>query len=110
MQGWVKINVDDAVFSDINCIGVGSVIRDECGTFVRARCRRIEGLLNPREAEAVGLKETLSWVKNLNFKKCVFKTDAKECADMHVMGIEAILIFILLSQIVLNTVSTLMIC
>lgn len=60
MQGWVKINVDGPVFSNINCIEVGSVIRDECGVFIPARCSRIEGMLNPRKVEAIGLKDALS--------------------------------------------------
>lgn len=69
--GWVKINVNAARFEDMNSIGVGAVIRDAQGEFVRARSRRIGGLLQPREAEAISLREALSWVKELGFKHCV---------------------------------------
>ena len=27
-QGWVKVNIDVAVFMESGCIGVGSIIRD----------------------------------------------------------------------------------
>lgn len=80
-SGWVKVNIDAASFEELNCTGVGAVIRDEQGEFVRARSRRIEVLLHPREAEALSLKEALSWVKELGFRDCVFETDAKQLAD-----------------------------
>lgn len=56
--GWVKVNVDAAVFSD-NTIGFGSVIRNEEGQFLRARSGRIAGCWKRREAEALSLKEAL---------------------------------------------------
>ena len=80
-QGWFKVNIDAARFEDSNCIGVGAVIRNDQGAFVGARCQRIGVLLQPREAEAVSLKEALSWVKKMGIKKCVFATDAKQLSD-----------------------------
>lgn len=81
-QGWVKINVDAAIFTEPGgSIGIGSVIRDENGGFVCARNQKIELLVHPREAEAIGLKEALSWTKELGFKQCIFETDAKLVAD-----------------------------
>lgn len=59
-QGWVKVNVDAAVFPEQNCSGMGGVIRDEYGKFLRARSRRVDAVLLPREAEALSLKEALS--------------------------------------------------
>lgn len=75
--GWIKVNTDAAVFMEWNTTGVGSVIRDDCGQFIRARNQKLQALYSPREVEAIGLKEALSWVKNLGYKRCVFETDAK---------------------------------
>ncbi|KAL8119392.1 hypothetical protein AgCh_016783 [Apium graveolens] len=80
-EGWVKINIDAAVFIEFGCTGVGSVIRDWNGGFIRARNQNIEAVYQPREAEAIALKETLSWVKEFGYRKCVFVTDAKALAD-----------------------------
>ncbi|XP_074377796.1 uncharacterized protein LOC141719325 [Apium graveolens] len=80
-QGWIKVNTDAAIFSEWNSTGVGSVIRNEHGQFIRARNQKLHGLYSPRETEALGLKEALSWVKNLGYKRCVFETDAKELAE-----------------------------
>lgn len=78
-MGWVKVNVDAAVFQD-GSIGVGSVVRDMYGQFLSARCRRVNVAWQAREAEAIGLKEALSWVKTMNITHCIFETDSKTLA------------------------------
>ena len=60
-HGWLKVNTDVAVFME----WIGYVIRNECGQFVRERNQKMQALYSPREAEALGLKEALSWVKTL---------------------------------------------
>ncbi|XP_074354386.1 uncharacterized protein LOC141693256 [Apium graveolens] len=80
-QGWVKINVDAAIFEEVGSVGVGSVIRDANGTFVGARHCKFEAQLSPREAEALGLKEALLWTKRLGFRSCIFETDAKTVVE-----------------------------
>lgn len=62
-EGWIKINTDAACMMDTNQVGVGCVVRDEHGSFLRARCNKVQGRLQPREAEAISLKEALSWMK-----------------------------------------------
>lgn len=58
-EGWLKIKIDAAVFLD-GSVGVSAVVRDDQACFVAARGRRISGAWQPREAEALGLKEALS--------------------------------------------------
>lgn len=60
-----KINIDAIVFMEPGYIGISSVIRDEHGAFDRARIKRLAGLYQPRKAEAIGLKQTFSSVKDL---------------------------------------------
>ena len=78
---WVKINIDAAIFTDLNSIGVGGVIRDERGQFVKAMCKQKQGTWSPREAEALSFREVLSWMKEHSFTRCVFETDSKLLAD-----------------------------
>lgn len=73
--GWYKINTDAAIFHD-GSVGLGSVIRDSTGRFIRARCGRVVGGWQPREAEALSLKEALSWVKSLALEHCIFESDS----------------------------------
>lgn len=80
-QGWVKINIDAARFEEVQCIGLGAVVWDDQGSFLRARSKWVASLLQPREAEALSLKEAMAWIKELSFRKCVFETDAKQLAD-----------------------------
>ena len=51
-----EINVDAAIFMDLNTIGIGGVLRDEKGKFLRAMCKQKEGSWSPREAEALSLR------------------------------------------------------
>ncbi|WOH11565.1 hypothetical protein DCAR_0831054 [Daucus carota subsp. sativus] len=80
-RDWVKINLDAAIFADIKKIGIGGVIRDANGNFVKAVCKQLDGLWSPREAEALSLKEILSWTKQHGFTRCVFETDSKLLVD-----------------------------
>ncbi|KAL8089279.1 hypothetical protein AgCh_038904 [Apium graveolens] len=79
--GWIKINSDAACHMGSNKISVGCVVRDERGNFLRARSNVFQGNFQPREAEAVGLKEALSWVKDWRVHKCIFECDAKVLVD-----------------------------
>ena len=51
-------------------------------TFIRARINILHGRFQPREAEALGLKKTLSWVIDRQAGKCVFESDAKLLLDV----------------------------
>ncbi|XP_074352002.1 uncharacterized protein LOC141691163 [Apium graveolens] len=74
---WVKINVDAALFEEIASIGLGSIVRGAEGQFIAAMSRRCEGLIPPREAEALCLKSTLLWLQTMGYRKCVFETDSQ---------------------------------
>ncbi|KAL8158304.1 hypothetical protein AgCh_002850 [Apium graveolens] len=79
--GWVKVNTDAAVFEDMRCVGLGCVARGDTGEFLMARASRHRGLLTPRDAEALGLKEAICWAVEKGFKQCIFETDAKLVVD-----------------------------
>ncbi|KAL8119749.1 hypothetical protein AgCh_017015 [Apium graveolens] len=76
MDGWVKVNTDAAVFQN-GSIGVGCVMRDSQGLFLGARCCRLQGAWSPREAEAIGMKEALSWVIARRNHHCIIESDAQ---------------------------------
>lgn len=44
---------------------------------VAARCCRVVGAWNSKEAEALSLKEALSWIIALQYDHCVFETDSR---------------------------------
>ncbi|XP_074377663.1 uncharacterized protein LOC141719179 [Apium graveolens] len=79
--GWVKINVNAVIFTATKSIGIGGVIRDENGEFLRAMCKQETGMWQVREAEAISLREVMSWTKRHGFSKCEFETDSKLLAD-----------------------------
>lgn len=73
--GWLKCNVDAGIFSSHGRYSFGGVIRDYGGGFVAAKCQSFSGLFRPREAEALAIREALSWIKNLQLSKVIVETD-----------------------------------
>lgn len=73
--GWVKCNVDAAIFSSQGKIGFGCVLRNSEGVFLIARCAGMAGNFGAREAEALGIREALSWLKGLQFPSVIVETD-----------------------------------
>ncbi|KAH9661644.1 rnase h domain-containing protein [Citrus sinensis] len=72
--GWVKCNIDAAIFESQRRFGLGCVLRNSDGCFLAARCVGRPGMFGAREAEALGIREALSWLKKLQFP-CVVEID-----------------------------------
>lgn len=79
--GWIKVNVDATCKPGVEFVGVGCVILDDEGKFIRARSSRIRGIIQPRMAEALSLREALSLAKQWRHGKCIFECDAKLIVD-----------------------------
>lgn len=62
-QGWLKLNVDATIDEENGRMGFGWVLRDEEGVFKAAVSKVWRGAFLSREAEAVAIRETLSWIK-----------------------------------------------
>ena len=76
--GWLKCNVDAAIFNQLGVIGLGCVIRDEYGSFVAAKSETRIGPLEPNLAEGMCCKEAFSWVKSLGYTKVIIELDAQQ--------------------------------
>nr|GMD76464.1 uncharacterized protein LOC109192287 [Ipomoea batatas] len=57
-------------------MGFGWSLRDEHGQFVAASGIPSKGVFTPKEAEAMAIKETLSWIKNKNMDHVEVESDA----------------------------------
>ncbi|KAM6576776.1 hypothetical protein CsatB_028613 [Cannabis sativa] len=73
---YYKINVDAATFSDKHRFDFGWVLRDAKGYVIQARSGSRHGCVDPGFAEALGLKEVLSWIKTSNFSNVMGETDS----------------------------------
>lgn len=80
-MGWIKINTNETCRHEAGTIGLGCVIRDDKGDFVRARSNLVQANYQPRVAEALSLKKALAWTKNWRTSKCIFVADAKLLVD-----------------------------
>lgn len=54
-------------------ISNGAVIRSSGGDFIAAKSDILPGRFEAREAEAIGVRETLSWLKKFSFSVYCFR-------------------------------------
>ena len=67
--------MDAVVFTSQGKIEFGCVIRNLEGCFLAARCASMAGNLGAREAEALGIRHALSWLKELQFPCVIIEMD-----------------------------------
>ncbi|XP_073119607.1 uncharacterized protein [Henckelia pumila] len=73
---FVKCNVDAAVFKDPPRMGYGCIIRDSSGVVIKAICGCFPGIFTSIMAEAMSIREALSWLKELNISNVIVESDA----------------------------------
>ncbi|KAL8094911.1 hypothetical protein AgCh_036428 [Apium graveolens] len=74
-QHTVKITVDAAIFEEIPATGMGLIARDHTGGLLWAKTKLVQELMHPSMAEAVAIKEALSWLKNLGWESVIIESD-----------------------------------
>ncbi|XP_074356412.1 uncharacterized protein LOC141696125 [Apium graveolens] len=74
-EGTVKINVDAVIFENSASYCVAMVARDHYGGLVAAKSSCRGGYMTPELAEAIGIKEALSWVKDTMEQPASIETD-----------------------------------
>ncbi|VFR02953.1 unnamed protein product [Cuscuta campestris] len=78
---YLKVNVDASSGLVDRYVGLGFIVRDYEGRFVAAISIKCRGSFGPREAEAIAVKEALSWIKSKGWKQVLVETDCKEVVD-----------------------------
>ncbi|MBA0790588.1 hypothetical protein Gohar_015226, partial [Gossypium harknessii] len=56
-------------------VGFAAVILDSYGHVLRSSTGRMEGLIEPLLAEAIAIRESLSWLKSLHLDRVVIESD-----------------------------------
>ncbi|XP_073129489.1 uncharacterized protein [Henckelia pumila] len=80
-SGYLKCNIDAAIFKEENIFGVAAVIRDLNGDFMVCRMHKYNGHIEVREAEAKTLYDVLNWVISLELQRIIFESDSKFVVD-----------------------------
>ena len=74
--GWFKCNVDAATFSYSGKNSYRAVIRNSDGVFIIARSDCFMGSFGAREAEVIGVREILNWLKRLPVFPVIVEMDS----------------------------------
>ena len=75
-MGWFKCNVDATTFPSSGTISYRVVVRNFEGKFIAARSDCLVGSFGAREAEAISVREVLSWLKGLPFLPVIVEMDS----------------------------------
>jgi hypothetical protein len=67
-NGYVKCNIDAAIFKSKQHVGVGACLRDGTGQFKRAFSTWCSFFMDPSEGEAWGLLQTLNWLVSMDLE------------------------------------------
>ncbi|XP_073137691.1 uncharacterized protein [Henckelia pumila] len=73
---FLKCNVDAAIFNSPPRMRFGCIIRDSVGEAVAAVHGCFPGVFDPRTAEALSIREALSWLKDLSYSNIMVESDA----------------------------------
>ena len=76
MFPWYKVNVDAAIFSQLDIIGVGVIIRDHLGSVVVALSKRLPFPLDPLEAEAKAMDEATDFAWDIGVRDVIFESNS----------------------------------
>uniref|UniRef100_A0A803P2K0 RNase H type-1 domain-containing protein n=1 Tax=Cannabis sativa TaxID=3483 RepID=A0A803P2K0_CANSA len=72
----VKVNVDAAMFEDTHSFGFSMVARDCCGVLIQGKTVCRQGHVDPSLAEAMEVREALSWIKSYPWQNVTLETDS----------------------------------
>lgn len=75
-EGTLKLNVNASFVNDAETCTIGMLLRDHTGSFVEGRSITLVSPGNVLEAEAMGIREALSWVKDRQFVKTIIELDS----------------------------------
>lgn len=71
----IKVNTDAAIFQDDNCYSYAFAARNHKGEFIHAQSRCKPGHIAPESAEALGISEALSWMKEKHMAGVIVESD-----------------------------------
>ncbi|XVF09409.1 hypothetical protein REPUB_Repub07fG0090300 [Reevesia pubescens] len=74
--GYAKINIDAAIFCDLDAIGVGVAIRDYAGDVLALLSSKIRGRVDPFVAECISLREALKFDLNIGIRDVEVERDS----------------------------------
>lgn len=74
-NGAVKITVDAATFAENYSYGIGMLARDDKGEVICGKSDLFQGSVRPEFAEAIAVKEALSWSQLNKWKEVVLESD-----------------------------------
>ena len=74
-EGWVKVNVDDALVPKTGMAGIGAIVRDHRGRVLLSAWKSIHGVATAEEVEALACREGLHLVAEWIHKPTILESD-----------------------------------
>ena len=96
-QDVYKLNFDAAVFSDLNCSGVGAIIRNCDGEVMAGMAARGEYVHNSDDAEALACRKALEFAMEAGFSSLIIEGD-----NSNVMRAISVILSLVILWMILN--------
>lgn len=77
-SGWLKCNVDVALFKEDKKVGFGLILRDNRTNFVAAKGGLLNCFFDPGIAEAYACREAIKWILTKDFSNVIIESDCLE--------------------------------
>ncbi|XP_019151923.1 PREDICTED: uncharacterized protein LOC109148642 [Ipomoea nil] len=77
LSDYCKLNIDVAMDFGRSRMGFGWILRDSEGIVKGAAMSMMVGIYSVKEAEAIGAREALSWIKKKGWSHVILETDAE---------------------------------
>lgn len=68
--------MDGAVFSSLKSVGLGIVVRNQCGNVVAAMSKLVAAPLGPLEMEAKAMEKAILFARDTGFPEVLFESDS----------------------------------
>lgn len=78
----VKVNVDAALFEEPSRHSHAFVVRDHSAQLIQAMSKCSLGKVSPELAEALGIREALSWIKNTSAVNVIIELDCLQVIQL----------------------------
>lgn len=86
LQGWVKLNCDEATNQATGDAGSGVVARDDRGSFLFARCSKYPAKEDPSIAEILACRDAVKLAMDRSLSHVIVETDCQSIYTMWTQG------------------------
>ncbi|GMP43658.1 hypothetical protein CsSME_00012936 [Camellia sinensis var. sinensis] len=105
-SGWCKANFDGAWFRELQCLGIGVIVRDDCGKVIAACSKQVPSWADTDVAEAYAALSAVQFVRELGLSAIHLEGDSSLIIKEIQLGVASLSPFGHLISAIINELSS----